>query len=246
MLLLLMTQKQAYLLTLVTSLCITSSAISEYISLSGSSGSYDLYAGNFAGILGGNNNQFSMSDLDILAATLNGDGIDTQGKLSFIVASTDAGLSFIGLFDGVATNNPIGSIPDQFLGLSTTTNMGTDWFATGDTGSESWWYDMGNGTQMVNSMLGWDHGQTSAGFAWGDVQEAEAGTMNLYDIDLTQFAPEPIQFITFQDNQWSVAGTADFSVLGQYAFSYQLVPAPGAIALLVLAGLSGQRRRRRI
>jgi len=33
-------------------------------------------------------------------------------------------------------------------------------------------------------------------------------------------------------------------VLGQYAFSYQMIPAPGAIALLTLAGLSSRRRRR--
>ncbi|MDP7006256.1 MAG: hypothetical protein QF718_08620 [Phycisphaerales bacterium] len=237
--------KKRHIFTLITALFISCGAFSEYISISGSDGSYDIHAGNLAGILGGTNNQFSLSDLDILAATLNDDGIDTEGKLSFLVASTDAGLSFIGLFDGIANNNPWGSVPDQFLGLSTTTSIGTDWFATGDTGSESWWYDMGNGTQMVNSMLGWDHGQTSAGFAWGDVQQAQAGTMNLYDIDLTQFAPEPIQFITFQDDHWGVAGTADFSVLGQYAFSYQFIPAPGAIALLTIAGLSGRCRRRK-
>jgi hypothetical protein len=185
-----------------------------------------------------------MSDLDILAATLNEDGIETMGRLSFILASTDAGLSFVGLFDGVPINDPSGSVVDHFLGVSSTTTNNTDWFASGDTGSQTDWYDMGNGTQLVNAYLGWDHGQTSAAFAWGDVEAAPSGTVNLYDIDLTEFGSDSIQFLTYQDEQWDIAGTGSFSVLGQYAFSYQFVPAPGAIALLTIAGLSGRCRRR--
>jgi hypothetical protein len=217
----------------------------EYITLSGTDGTYDMYAGDFGGILGSDDHQFSMSDLDILAATLNGDGIETMGRLSFILASTDAGVSLIGLFDGVPINNPDGSIPNQFLGVSSTTSTNTDWFATGDEGSQTDWYDMGNGTQLVNAFLGWDHGQTSAAFAWGDVSAAQSGTVNLYDIDLTEFAGDPIQFLTYQGEQWDVAGTANFSVLGQYAFSYQFVPTPGALALLTVASLVGRRRRRK-
>jgi hypothetical protein len=217
----------------------------EYISLSGADGSYDMYAGDFSGILGSDDHQFSMSDLDILAGTLNDDGIQTMGRLSFMLASTDAGVSLVGLFDGIPINNPTGSIPNQYLGVSSTTSTNTDWFASGDEGSQTDWYDMGNGTQLVNAYLGWDHGQTSAAFAWGDVRAAQSGTVNLYDIDLTEFAGEPIQFLTYQGDQWDVAGTANFSVLGQYAFSYQFVPTPGALALITVAGLFGRRRRRK-
>ena len=231
------------LMTLTTLLFVAVSH-ADYVSINGVDGSYELNAGDFSGILGGTDNQFSMSDLDILAATLNNDGIETMGRLSFLMASTDAGISFIGLFDGIPFNDPNGSIVDQFLGISSTTSTNTDWFATGDEGSETYWYDIGNGTQLLSASLGWDHGQTSAGFAWGDIQAAQSGTVNLYDIDLTAFANEPIQFLTYQGNQWDVAGTADFSVLGQYAFSYQFVPTPGALAVLTLAGLFGRRRRR--
>ena len=231
------------LMTLTTLLC-AGVAHADYVNINGVDGSYQLNAGDFDGILGSNDNQFSMSDLDVLAATLNNDGIETMGRLSFLLASTDAGLSFIGLFDGIPFNDPTGSIADQFLGISSTTSTNTDWFATGDEGSETYWYDMGNGTQLLSASLGWDHGQTSAAFAWGDVQAAQSGTVNLYDIDLTAFANEPIQFLTYQGNQWDVAGTADFSVLSQYAFSYQFVPTPGALAVLTLAGLFGRRRRR--
>jgi len=230
-------------MTLITLLC-AGVAHADYVNINGVDGSYQLNAGDFDGILGSNDNQFSMSDLDVLDATLNNDGIETMGRLSFLLASTDAGLSFIGLFDGIPFNDPTGSIADQFLGISSTTSTNTDWFATGDEGSETYWYDMGNGTQLLSASLGWDHGQTSAAFAWGDVQAAQSGTVNLYDIDLTAFANEPIQFLTYQGNQWDVAGTADFSVLSQYAFSYQFVPTPGALAVLTLAGLFGRRRRR--
>jgi len=220
-------------------------ASADYITINGGDGVYDMNAGSFAGLLGGDDNQLSLSELDILAATLNNDGIETMGHISFILASTDAGLSFIGLFDGIPINDPNGSAVDHYLGVSTTTTMDTDWFVSGDTGSETNWYDMGNGTQMVNASLAWEHNQTSAAFAWGDVEAAPTGTFNLYDIDLTEFAGESIQFLTFQDEQWGIAGTGDFSVLGQYAFTYQFVPAPGAIALLTVGGLFGRHRRRK-
>ena len=216
----------------------------EYVTINSSDGSFTLESGSLEGLLANQENQFALSDQEILAATLNNDGIETVGKLSFVLASTDAGLSFMGLFDGIPSTNPAGSTTDHFLGISSTTSMDTTWFATGDEGSEYSWYDLGNETQLVNALLGWDHEQTSAGFAWGDVETAQSGTVNLYDVDLSEFAGDAIQFVTYQDDHWAVAGTADFSVLGQYAFSYQFVPAPSALALLMLAGLTSRRRRR--
>ncbi len=234
-----------YFYTSIALLWGVSIACAEYVIVNSSDGSFTLEAGSFDGFLANQENQFAMSDQEILASTLNNDGIDTVGKLSFVLASTDAGLSFMGLFDGIPTTNPTGSFADQFLGISSTTSIDTSWFATGDEGSEYSWYDLGNETQLVNALLGWDHEQTSAGFAWGDVRTAQTGTVNLYDVDLSEFASDSIQFVTYQDDHWAVAGTADFSVLGQYAFSYQYVPAPGAIALFALVGLTSNRRRRK-
>jgi hypothetical protein len=234
-----------YIFALFCSLFISTLACSDYININSSDGSFDLQAGNIEGLLNNTNNQFEMSDQEILTAILNNDGIETAGKLSFLLASTDAGLSFIGLFDGIPITNPSNSIVDHFLGVSSTTSMETDWFATGDDGSEYSWHDMGNETQSVNALLGWDHEQTSAGFAWGDVSAAQSGTLNMYSVALTEFANDSIQFITYQNDDWAVTGSGDFSVLGQYAFSYQFIPAPGAIALLTIAGLSGRCRRRK-
>ena len=233
-----------YFYAIIVLLAFPAVLMADYISISGSGNSFMLQSGEI-GILSGNDHQFSMDELDILAATLQNDGIDTVGKISFMLASTDAGLSFIGLFDGVPTNNPNGSTPDHYLGLSTTTTVGSDWYATGDAGTESEWYNLGNNTQMLNSIFAWDHQQTSAAFAWGDVNASPSGTFNLYDVDLTEFGSESIQFLTYTDSHWDVAGVSSFSVLGQYAFSYQFVPAPGAIALLALAGLTNHRIRRR-
>ena len=229
------------LLTLFTA---AQTALGDYLTIDSVDGTFDISAGQIDGVLGGADNAFSMSDLDILAATLQNDGIETEGRLSFLLASTDAGLSLVGLFDGIDANDPTGSVPDQLLGVSATAGSATDWFASGDTGSDVGWYDMGNDTQLVTALLAWEQGQTSSAFAWGDVSAARTGTTNLYDVDFTEYAAEPIQFITYSGNQWEVAGQAAFSVLGQYAFSYQFVPAPGALTLLVLAGFSSRRRRR--
>tara|TARA_B100000959_G_C14770861_1_gene537430 strand:- start:152 stop:865 length:714 start_codon:yes stop_codon:yes gene_type:complete len=234
-----------YFYILFTTVVITTIASADYITISAGNGNYDLQAREVSGILEDTNHQFALSEQEILAETLKNDGIETIGKLSFVLTNTDAGLSFVGLFDGLENTDPTNSVSDQFLGLTATTSIDSDWFATGDTGSEIGWHDMGNGTQMVSALLAWDHELTSAGFAWGDVTVAQTGTVNLYDVDLTEFASNSIQFITYQDDQWQVAGTSDFSVLGQYAFSYQFVPAPGAIALLSIAALAGPRRRRK-
>jgi len=233
-----------YIFSVIALTSVVSLTSADYVTINSVDGTYDLNAGNLNGLLGNSDNQFALNDQQILAATLNNDGIETIGKLSFILASTDAGLSFMGLFDGVTDIDPTGSISDQFLGVSALTSIDTTWYATGDEGSEYAWYDMGNNSQLVNALLGWDHGQTSAGFAWGDVSVAQSGTFNMYAAELTEFANNSIQFITYQDDQWAVAGTGDLSVLGQYAFSYQFIPAPGAIALLAIAGLAGARRRR--
>ncbi len=229
---------------ITTALCLSQAAFGDYVSIDTVNGSFNLEAGQISGILDGDDNSFSMNDLDILAQVLQNDGIETEGRLSFLLASTDSGMSFIGLFGGVPMNTPSGSLPDQFIGISATTGSDTDWFASGDSGSDVDWYDMGNNTQLVTALLAWDEGQTSAGFAWGDVTSAQNGTTNLYDVDFTEYAPDPIQFISYGDDGWSVAEQAAFSVLGQYAFSHQFVPAPGAIALLALAGLGACRKRR--
>ena len=216
----------------------------DYLAIDSVNGSFALSGGYIDGILESGDHIFTMTDLDILAMTLQNDGIDTEGRLSFLLASTDAGLSFVGLFDGIDGNDPVDSETDHYLGVSATTGVNSDWFASGDTGSQISWNDMGNDTQLVTALLGWDHGQTSAAFAWSDVPEAPSGTMSLYDVDLTTYSPSSIQFISYEKDHWSVAGRASFSVLGQYVFSHQFVPAPGAVALLAIAGLVGKRRRR--
>ena len=233
-----------YLCALLTLFVTCSFTMADYIEVSGGGDSFILESGQLD-ILNGNDHQFSMSELDLLAATLQNDGVDTAGRISFLLTETNAGLSFVGLFDGVPFNDPSGSVSDHYLGLSSTTSTGSDWYASGDSGTQTDWYDLGNQTQMVNSLLAWDHGQTSAAFAWADVEESQSATVNLYDVDLTTFGTEPIQFVTYGDDGWETVGTGAFSVMGQYAFSYQFVPAPGALALIALAGLTTRKRRRR-
>ena len=219
------------------------SAGAGYVNIEGGGSSYELQAGAVPGILSSDSHVFSANDAEVLTATLEDDGIDTEGRLSFLLATTDAGLTIVGLFDGIQSGNPSGNI-DSILGFSSTTGQGTDWFAGGDKGSQVDWYDLGNGNQLVTALLQWEHGQSAAGVAWGDIESATTGTVNMYDLGLGELGGEPIQFVTHQAGSWEVAGTAAFSVVGQYAFAYQFVPSPGALGLLAVAGMFTRRRRR--
>lgn len=228
---------------LLAILCLAAGAAADYVHIEGGGMEYSLSAGHIPGVLSGDDHVFAMSDLELIAATLNGDGVDTVGHLSFLVASTDAGFSMIGLFDGVGQAGSTGS-PDSALGIATVTSSGSDWFAGGDQSSQIQWQDMGNGTQLVAALLGWEHGQTSAGVAWGDLMESSTGMVNLYEEEMTLIGGEPVQFLSYEDGAWSVIGQAAFTALGQYAFSYQYIPAPGTLALLLVAGVATHRRRR--
>ena len=53
-----------------------------------------------------------------------------------------------------------------------------------------------------------------------------------------------IQFLSWTDSGWAVAEVAEFNSGGTYAFTAMVLPAPGALALLALAGASTRRRRR--
>jgi len=98
---------------------------------------------------------------------------------------------------------------------------------------------------MVDAVYKFGHENHGlAGFSWGDVVAAPSATFTLFDLDLTEFSGEPIQFITFADDHWTVLEENGFND-DEYSFSYQYVPAPGAMALFSLAGLAGWRTRRK-
>lgn len=237
-------QKVLYLaFTLSAAMLATPIAGAGYITVSTSDGVIQLDAGELFGLLNGSGQTFSASDLGFLAATLNNDGINTEGKISFILTRTDAGLSFIGLFNDLSELT--GGVEDFYFGLSSTTGIATDWFASNNINDDFDWYDLGNGLQMVNGLFTSGSGNL-AGFAWGDVAAAPSATFNLFALDLTEYDSMPIQFITFDNDQWSVVLESEFSILGEYAFSYQYIPAPGTLALIILAGVTNRRRRRSV
>ena len=215
-----------------------------YIVVESPGNTYVLNPGTVS-IFGGDSGQISDLDLSTLYAELNGDGIVTANRITFLLASTDSGMAFVSLFDGAEKNEPISGDFDAFLGLSTTASIDAGWLINNDNSDQTDWYDLGNGFQMVNSFYQWSSGQEGEAFAWVDFDPGFVGTMNFYDLGLDQLAqPTPFQFVSRGVTQWEIAGLAGFTSAGQYAMGFQYVPAPGALGLLAAAGLLGPRRRR--
>ena len=56
--------------------------------------------------------------------------------------------------------------------------------------------------------------------------------------------PDNIQFLSWSGSSWAVEDAAEFNTGGTYAFTALVLPAPGVLAMLTLAGATTRRRRR--
>lgn len=224
----------------------TGNLAADMVVIDGIGGGTTLESGAIQDVLGGSNHQMTAEDLAAIQADVHNSGVNTSGRITFLLASTDAGLTFVSLFDGTGLGDPPDN-SDSFLGMTSVTNNQAYGYAnTGTGGGYMQWFDLGNGMQMANGQFAWDHEAGGAGFAWGNIEFDDVGTFNFYDLGLDKLAQQnTFQFLTHTGENWEIASFANFTSSGQFAFSYRAVPAPGALALLAIAGMTGRGRRRR-
>ena len=221
------------------------SASAESIRITGPSMFLELEGGSMPGTLGSGVEIFDTSDLEFMQQELQADGIDTQGRVSIFLAETANGWSVVSLFDGNGSGNPLGN--NSTIGFTSSTSDVADHHWNTDNGGEMNWWDLGNQTQLVDGTFEWETGATSAGFAWSDMESGMSGTATYIDLGLDQLVPQGMfQFLRWGGNQWEVDHTADFQDASDtLALAFKVIPTPGALGLLGLAGLGSRRRRRR-
>lgn len=190
---------------------------------------------------------FTNVELAIVHDTLLDSNIDTNAVITVLPVDTEQGLALMFLVD-----QPGG---DGTSGLSsvalTSTAPGTASFFINDPASDMLGHiDNATGLQTAFGLFTWYSNGYADAFAWADLVEGDQMTMlftAIYDSPSTFPGLNPtdnIQFLTWAGSDWAVADVAEFNSGGTYAFTAMVLPAPGAIALLTLAGITGRRRRR--
>jgi hypothetical protein len=132
------------------------------------------------------------------------------------VSAADRGEDSWVTASGLATSSGWGTALDPGF-----TNGGT----VGDVNAGAGWYDATPGT--ANAVLA---GGTQGGYRMLLMQVVRSGD------DAGQASSHSMQL------SWKVAGTTT-AIFGNGSFDLGVIPAPGAMALLGLAGLAGRRRR---
>lgn len=190
---------------------------------------------------------FTNIELALVHDSILDSGIDTNAVISVLPVDTENGLSLLFLID-----QPDG---DGVNGLSsvslTSTAPGSASFLINDPATDLTGHiESVTGLQTAFGDFTWQSSGSADAFAWSSLLAGDQMTM-LFTANADSPSTFPglnstdnIQFLSWTDSSWAVAEVAEFNSGGTYAFTAMVLPAPGALALLALAGASTRRRRR--
>jgi uncharacterized protein (TIGR03382 family) len=234
-----------------------------FAEVDGIGGAGVIHAGPAPGVFGGGDpSDFSAPAVASLHTTLNDDGVQTDGRVTFLLLETDNGLSFATLVDRVElVDNPRG-IPPEDLALAMVSTAPTS--APGrvfDNPNDLDPIFQSGGRNIASGDFFWASGLAFDGsaHAWTNLAQGDFVTYSFTErpetIGPNALSTDPtFQFATYDNESgtWSllpssgVTNDGNFTDLGQFAFSAEIVPAPGAALPMLGAGLAvlGRRRRR--
>jgi hypothetical protein len=188
---------------------------------------------------------FTSVENKALCDTLRADGVTTDGLVTFLLADTSDGLSFITLVDDANVGGDQGN--PNLIGMSTTAPSSTEY----------WINDLGydildisdpfNITTTASGTFDWFDNRGD-GFAWSNLQDGDGVTFSFERMEGEALvAEDTFQFVTWDGDAWQVVDTANWTEDGQFAFSFVTIvplPAPLLLGLAGLAGVAAYRRRK--
>jgi hypothetical protein len=218
-----------------------------YILIDDIGGPVEMHPGYMPGMLEAGSGLLTEGEMASVHAVLNDAGIATDGYVTLLLANTQAGLTFASLID--SNNGDLGAGPglaDSTLAMASTAPISLDYYVNAEGGDLTDWTDLGNGLQKFEALFGWDDLDEGDGFAWGSLAMGDSVSFHFTDVNAQGLDPDaPFQFVSYQGGDWSVVASGDFTPAHQFVFSFQVLPAPGALCLLGIAGLGARSRRRR-
>ena len=202
-----------------------------------------------AGAFGNAQTDWTTNSVASVNATLNASGIGTNGRITFIAADTDQGLSFMALIDEQLLDQAAAM---GHVHLDSVANDTSSAFVN-TLGGGFAIAPMGTDSRIASGDLEWNSTGGGSAFAWANLVNGNSATMRFTFVNGTFLGLDPVatfQFVTWTGSTWSVISVPDsllsFSATGDYGFAANVIPAP---SVLFAAGLpmivaSTIRRRR--
>lgn len=195
------------------------------------------------GVFGAASPDFTSEALAAFNTDVQSDGISTDGKISFLLSLTDVGISWVALIDDENQKGEF-EVADSILGMSSTAPTSASPFINDHATDALFREDLGNGTQLVAGFFEWDSVHEGDGYAWGSLQDGDYVSFLFTREGPAGFEePDLYQFLSYERGGWEIVATSDFTGNDQFGFSFDIIPAPGAIAVFGLAGLVRRRSR---
>ena len=226
-----------------TAAALASSAQADVAQVFSSGNNFEMQAAPLDNLFGDGSSVFNEADLLAIHNFVNQNGVSTADMLTYILIGTGEGLAFVNLYDQPESED--NSTIMASLSWATSSLEGTGFISTQEMD------DFGaGGIAVAATNWQWDIGSGAAGLAVNNFQSGQT-VMNFMNWQSSEedelSSPMPMQFLSWTGSDLEVIAELSASVSGQYAFGYMvtyLIPAPGALSLFVVAGLTRRRRRR--
>jgi hypothetical protein len=180
------------------------------------------------------------------------DGIETAGCITSVLVDFGEGLSVLTLLDGFLGDTDgrsrmrVNSTAPAHAGYRINDLVDDVMVDPGGLFPEELEGNEGEyGDQTLSGTFRWIEGRGDA-FSWSNLQVGDTITYDFRPIDgLIGEAEAPFKFVTYVDGAWTeVASAGVVSDDDHLRYSITIIPTPGVLALLGIAGLVGTSRRR--
>jgi hypothetical protein len=220
-------------------------AQAAYILIDDIGGPVEMRPGNMPGMLEAGSGLITEDAMASVHAVLNDAGIATDGYVTLLLAHTEAGLTFTSLIDSNADPGAGPGLGDSSLAMASTAPISLDYYVNAEGGDLTDWTDLGNGLQKFEALYAWDDADEGDGFAWSSLALGDSVSFHFTDVNAQGLDPDtPFRFVSYDQGEWTVVATGDFTAGHQFVFSFQVLPTPGALSLMLIAGLGARARRR--
>lgn len=223
---------------------IATTASADVIHISTGSDSFDLYSSSIDGLFNTSTGDFSSTDLASVHNMLNSWGIGTDGMITILPLTTNAGFSLLTLVDQELGFGDTGT--DASIALSSTAPDSLGLYIN-DYEEDTWTLiDPPFGSQTMGSIFVWGGNGSGDGFAWTGLSIGDAISYTFVDDGTVGSALnyETFQFVGWVDDGWDVVSTNAFKLDGTSVFTGIVIPAPPIAIALYTFALGYSRRRR--